>query len=340
MNMSKDEYLKSDFKDLKILLVGTGSMAGEHFKALQNNGVLIDNIQVVGRSHDKADSFSKVFNVKAVSGGLDGLASIKNCDAAIVAVSHDQLAPVTMRLLKNNYKHILIEKPGALYLSELLELMQAADEKKSRIYVAFNRRFYSSVDATKKIIKEDGGLISCAFDFTELEHLILKEQMQKNLSANVLQRWGIVNSFHVIDLFLYFSGIPKKINVMINGNMEWHPTGAVYCGSGITDKNVMFSYVANWKGVSRWGIELSTLKHKLVLRPLEGLFVQNKGSFDLIPYELHSEPKEYKPGFCEQLRAFLSNILRNSSDERLCSIHEAKRHYEIAEQILGYKCIR
>lgn len=321
-----------------ILLLGTGEMAAEYVKVLLSMGMDKKEIQVVGRSQTRAELFSREYGVSCRWGGTPALLAIPAYERAIVAVSHLQLPETTLILLEKGCKSILLEKPGALYQLQLRELQDSAARGNAQIYVAFNRRFYSSINAVRDIIAEDGGLLSCNFDFTEIEDFILKDRTSKSLSDEVLARWGIVNSFHVIDLFLHLAGLPTCWTHQHGGGLSWHPGAAVFCGSGTTDRGVFFSYLATWGGAGRWRVELTTPYRKLILCPLEKLAIQSKGHFELREFDLGFQPPGLKPGIRGQLEAFFSSSPSLPHDHRLCSIDEALRHFSVAETILGYNC--
>jgi len=239
-------------------------------------------------------------------------------------------------LIERGYRYILIEKPGALYKSQLEELKALAKKNSAHVFVAFNRRYFPSVDAVRNIIEEDGGLLSCHFDFTELENLVLREKESKHLPDEVLQRWGIVNSFHVIDLFLNLAGRPREWKSFQSGSLPWHPKGATFSGAGITEKNVLFSYLSTWNGAGRWGLELTTSRTKMVLRPLETLSIQKRGRFNVEEVKLQKEPEQLKPGFPAQVKAFLDSSNGLGIDPRLSTIDKTLPHYVVTEKILGY----
>lgn len=327
---------KSALVNQPVLIVGAGDMAGEYVKTLYHLGMTAEKMHVVGRGKEKAERFAQQFNVRCQSGGTAALTSISGHERAIVAVSHLELPNVAKVLIERGSRYILIEKPGALYKFQLEELEALAKQKSAHVFVAFNRRFFPSVDAVRNIIEEDGGLLSCHFDFTELENLVLREKESKRLPDEVLRRWGIVNSFHVIDLFLNLAGRPRDWKSFQLGSLPWHPKGATFSGAGITEKNVLFSYLSTWNGAGRWGLELTTSRRKMILRPLEVLNIQKKGSFSLEEVKLQREPEKLKPGFFAQVKAFLDWSNGLGIDPRLSTIGEALPHYVVTEKILGY----
>jgi predicted dehydrogenase len=293
--------------------------------------------RAVGRSPERAAAFAAALGVECRAGGIEALADADVPQTAIVATSHDQLAPVGAALLERGCRALLLEKPGALSSQELERLADAVEVAGAQAFVAFNRRFYRSVAAARAALDADGGPLSASFDFTEIEARILAERAAGTVDDASLARWGVANSLHVIDLFLHLAGRPTRWTPIRRGALPWHPSGAVFAGSGVTDRDVLFAYLATWSGAGRWGLELTTAARKLVLRPLEELAASERGSFALEPVELPAAPDDLKEGVAAQLDAFLRTAAGERVDERLCTVREAAAHVAVAEQILGYE---
>lgn len=314
-----------------VVLAGLGRLGGEHYKAM--TALNWPPAALVGRSDAGCSRFEEQFGVKCLRGGLDSLSDVPSVDAAIVAVSHCELAPCTLQLLNRGCRYILLEKPGALGSAEMRELCTAAKDKGARVFVAYNRRFYDSVKRLKQEIDSDGTLLSTHFEFNEIEHSVLAE----NLGAAVLRRWGIVNSTHVIDLAFHLAGKPQDWTHYVSGALSWHPSGGIFVGSGRTDRNVMFSYCANWLSAGRWGLEFATGKRRFFLRPLEELKVQVKDRMqptDLILGKQHGGIKE---GVFGQMQAFKAVVEDGDVDPDLCTLEIALDHLCVYETMFGYE---
>ncbi|MEY2828832.1 MAG: hypothetical protein RIQ33_690, partial [Bacteroidota bacterium] len=211
---------------------------------------------------------------------------------------------VTRHLIENNFKTILVEKPGGLNGADIQAVSNLATEKNATVLLAYNRRFYASVLAAEKYIHEDGGLTSMHFEFTEWSHVI--EPLQK--AEGVKENWFLGNSTHVVDLAFYLGGNAKEISCYKSGSLAWHPSGAAFAGSGITDKNVLFTYNANWNAPGRWGVELMTNNYRIILKPLEKLQIQKKGSVAIEEILIDDTlDKDFKPGLYLQTQLFLQN---------------------------------
>jgi predicted dehydrogenase len=311
----------------RVLLVGTGGMAEKYAEVLDAMDV---EWVAVGNRTQSVEKFKENTGKTAIAGGIKSYLE-KNTDIleyAIVAVNSDKLYAVSMDLLKAGVTNILIEKPGALKISDMKTLEDMVKENKAKAYIAYNRRFYASVEEAKRIIDEDGGLLSMNFEFTEWAHVLEKT---KN-SVDVLQKVFLGNSTHVVDLAFYVAGIPKEIKTYRFGELYWHKAGSIYSGCGVTERDIPFTYQANWEAPGRWGVEFLTSEHRLYLRPLEELQVQNKGSVQINKYELDDKiDTEYKAGLYKEVEAFLYGV----GVEKLCTLEDQIEHMKIYTEISG-----
>ena len=124
-------------------LIGCGKMAIEYAKVLENMGI---PFQAIGRGIKSTQEFSKSVNVEAHAGGLKKILTKEKAPKnAIVATNIEELAIAAGQLTEAGCENILIEKPGALYQGDLINLHDIGKKKNANIYIAYNRRFYSSV---------------------------------------------------------------------------------------------------------------------------------------------------------------------------------------------------
>ena len=263
----------------KVLLIGAGYMAGEYLKVLKH---LNSNVTVVSRSEAKINLLKCNFpDYTYYTEGLDDYLSNENelPEFVINTVNVNGLRDVSLALLKAGVKNLLIEKPGDLFINGLKELKDCAEKTSSKVYIAYNRRFYSSISELKKLIAIDGGITNCHFEFTEWIHTI----DPKMYDVEILKKWIIANSSHVIDTVFNLIGFPKTINTIVTGKNEisWHPSGSVFAGSGISINKIPFTYNSDWTSAGRWSIEIFTKHRRLYLKQMEKLFEQKKGSITI-----------------------------------------------------------
>lgn len=296
-----------------VLIVGAGPIAVEYSKILSKMTI---PYHVVGRGEASAKQFEQVLTGVVVHrGGLNNYLkhTPHTYTHAIVCVSEIFLGSATRDLVAHGVKNILVEKPGAANFNEIGTIVEIAQNANAKIYVGYNRRFYSSVIELQKRIKNDGGLQSFSFEFTEWSHVIGPLQKEDG----VKEEWFLHNSSHVIDLAFYLGGKPAQMFPFVAGKISWHPKGSTFAGAGKTTNNALFTYTANWESAGRWGAEFNTLKGKYILRPLEKLQFQQTGTILVTEIALEdTDDMSFKPGFFKQTELFFKD------PQRLLTIEE------------------
>jgi predicted dehydrogenase len=312
----------------KIWLIGAGEMAREYVEVLQG---LNKKFLIIGRSEESATKIENFFGCKVEQGGLKKFLNQKPhvCTHAIVSVGMEKLYDVTQQLLSYGVKNILVEKPGAMDTWQFDELNQVAKEKDANVFIAYNRRFYASVLKAQEIVKNDDGVTSFHFEFTEWSHVITSLKKEQGIK----ERWFLGNSTHVADLAFFLGGRPKEISTFTRGGLDWHPSASIFCGAGTSENGVLFSYHANWESAGRWSVELLTKQHRLILRPLEKLQIQKKGTIEQKYNESidYSYDEQFKPGLYVQTKNFIENIFQG-----LCTIEEQASMIKIYFKMANY----
>ena len=300
----------------KIWLIGAGSIAKEYAKVL--NALGKDYI-VIGRGKKNADLFYEETGKKVIAGGLDSYLETNPdvADNAIIAVNVKFLSSTTISLMKYGVKRIFCEKPGFNDPIEFDEVVKAANDTGAQVFYAYNRRFFNSVLKAEEVIKEDGGMTSMNFEFTEWGHVIEKSD---NPDA-VKKHWMTANSSHVIDLAFFIGGIPHEMTCYTAGELSWHKPSR-FVGAGVTVKGVLFNYQANWEAPGRWALEIQTPLHRIYLKPMEQLHLQDKGSVKVYPVDIDDHlDKDFKPGFYLETKSFL-----DGDTTRLCTLQQQAEH--------------
>jgi predicted dehydrogenase len=312
-----------------VWLVGAGSMALEYTKVLDALNI---TTTVIGRGESSAQTFTDKTGWGVITGGIDAFLASKpeKPDAVIVAVNVVDLAKTTASILNYCQTKILLEKPGAITAAEVSSLKSCPGSE--NIYIAYNRRFFASTHAVRKMLIEDGGANSCTFEFTEWGHRIDEIKDQKNPAE--LTHWAIANSSHVIDLAFNLAGYPEEMSNVVRGSLPWHPTGSAFVGSGLTEKDATFSYHANWGAPGRWWVEVMSSTRRFRMCPLETVQVQLKSSvaWDNVDIDL-SQEKEFKPGLYRMVETFLEDI----PSPELCTFKQLCQHFSILQKIAGYQ---
>jgi predicted dehydrogenase len=310
-----------------ILLVGAGPMAVHYAHVLKG---LKKEFVVVGRSLESATHFENATGVSPISGGLELF--LKGCDevieCAIVAVSVEQLEAATRQLLLHGVSRILVEKPGGLTLTSIQALQDLAVERNADIFIAYNRRFLSSVLLAKDMIAADGGVTSFTFELTEWSDTIAKISKAEGVKEN----WFFANTSHVTDLAFYLGGQPENISCYAAGELEWHLRASRFAGAGKTSQGALFSYSGDWDAPGRWAVEIMTSVRRYIFKPMEQLQIQSRNSVAVEQCEVDATlDQQYKPGLFLQVKHFLHDDV-----SVLCSLREHLASSVIYARIASY----
>ena len=315
-------------RSASLWLIGSGPMAQAYAAVLLAQGVAFT---VIGRSAASAEAFHQATGVSVVAGGLEAaLAKLPAPEQAIAAVGVEQLAPVAQQLIAAGCGQLLLEKPGALHLAELEAMDAAAQAHGASVWIAYNRRFHTSVQKLRELVMADGGITSAVFEFTEWSHRI--RPLLK--APGVKERWLLANSTHLLDLAFACIGLPAagQWQACHSGTIDWHPAAARFHGAGLSEQGIPFSYQADWEAPGRWGVELLTCQHRYLLRPLETLQAIPLGSVDPQPIALDDAlDQQFKPGLYRQCEAFLSG-----QTQQLCFLAQQIKAFPIYTRIAGY----
>jgi predicted dehydrogenase len=314
----------------KILLIGAGKMGKRYSHFLFN---LKYDYSIIGRGKEKSNTLKELYPIIPVyDGGINKeLIEKEKPDSVIVAVSIEELVNTCKLLLSCGVKSILLEKPGALYEKDIKELAKLAKENNAEVFLAYNRRHYASVLKAQEIIEEDGGILSVNFEFTEW---INKIDRTKFVSI-VYEKLVLSYSSHILDLVFYLIGKPNELNTTVKGigQIPFHPAGAIFTGSGVSDRDIPFTYHTNFLAPGRWSVEVLTKKHRLYFKPVEKLFVQKMDSLEIQEILIQDElEKEYSHGIYRMVDDFL-----NTQRNRLCTLDYHADMFKHYTKIAGYE---
>lgn len=309
-----------------ILLVGAGPMAVQYAKVLQG---MEKPFVVVGRSQQSADAFNTQVGVQPLTGGVESFfPSVQPITHAIVAVSVEQLEYSSTYLLNKGVKHLLVEKPGAMTLEAIERIQVLAQSLGASIYIAYNRRFLSSVIKARELIEEDGGVTSFNFEITEWSDTVQKIPKAEGVKEN----WFFANTSHVTDLAFYLGGKPRQMATFTAGDLPWHSRAARFAGAGETTDGALFSYSGDWEAPGRWAVEILTRSRRFIFKPLEKLQVQRINTVAVEAVEVDSRlDVDYKPGLYLQVEHFLT--LEKTA---LCTLEEHLENSRLYARIAAY----
>ena len=133
-------------------------MAIDYAKVLKALGI---TPAVVGRGAVSAAKLTDETGLPVAAGGLDAwLAAHRGPlpERAIVAVGEKWIGAASMALMARGVRNLLVEKPGGFDAEDIGRVAKKAAQTGSHVFVGYNRRFYASVEAARRMIAEDGGV--------------------------------------------------------------------------------------------------------------------------------------------------------------------------------------
>jgi predicted dehydrogenase len=140
---------------LKVAVVGAGNMAGEHIRAFAD----VPNVEIAGihsRTRSRAEELAREHGIPAVCDSVEELHEATGAELAVVAVSETSMNAVSRSCFEYPWA-VLLEKPPGYSLAVGEDILQAAVEAGSRVYVGLNRRFLSSTRAALADLESRSG---------------------------------------------------------------------------------------------------------------------------------------------------------------------------------------
>lgn len=317
-----------NFDDKTVLIIGGSEISRQYILALRSLG--IKDITVIAKTGNYISRFCDEEKIKLLRGGFEeNISSIEEKDLTIIAPPLQDTISATKMAIKNGQKNILIEKPGSLYRNELLSTAKLFPSVNIR--VAYNRLVYPNFHKLKELVVDEGGITSCRFTFTErLSTMDFKKDIPE-----VYHRWGISNSLHVITMAFELIGMPKEIHSFQYGSLEWHPSGSIFVGNGISNQDIPFSYHADWGSGGRWGVEVNTHENSYQLIPLEDLFACKRDTGIWNQIQFNRSFQDVKQGMAEEVAIMLDT--EKQYRNKLPSLIKAAEYNKLAEKIFGYE---
>ena len=276
--------------DIKVAIIGAGSMAREHIKAFTN----ISGVQVVGiqsRTLYKAQALAKEFEIPKVVTDLKNLYIETKADIVVVVVNIMSMLEVSREVFKYSWL-CLFEKPVGLNYAESVMIHELAVSHKAKCFVGLNRRHYSST----KTVLEDLQLnqekrVVNVFD-QEDPFIALHEDKQPTL---VVKNWMYANSIHMIDYFrVLCRGKIESITPLVN----WNPKSPSLVVAKIDfSSGDIGIYQAVWNSPGPWAVTVTTHAKRWEMRPLEQASYQMHGTrkIELVPKD--EWDNAFKAGF-------------------------------------------
>lgn len=140
---------------LRVGIIGAGGMGRKRAAALGPEARLV---AVADDDIERARSLGLAHGAARTLGGRScwsDLLALEDLDAVIVSTPHFALSTISMVALRLG-KHVLVEKPAGLGLTDLGGLVRAARESKGTIRVGCNHRFHPGMQEIRDVLAQGG----------------------------------------------------------------------------------------------------------------------------------------------------------------------------------------
>lgn len=280
-------------KNYKVAIVGAGNMAAEHAKAFFG----LPGVELVGitsRTRARAEMLASNYDNMRVFDSIEEMYINTHADLVIVTVREMSMYDVAVKCFNYPWA-ILLEKPAGYNLQNATQILEAARELGSRVWVALNRRAYSSTrQALSRIADIDSPRYIRVLD--QQDQLAARDIY--NEPPEVVENYMYANSIHLIDYFRVF-GRGKVVSVTPiyrwTPQSPWMVVAKIDFSSGDTG-----IYEGVWSGPGPWAVTVVTTAERIELRPLEQASVQLRGERTITQLEISNEDKDFKPGLRQQ----------------------------------------
>jgi predicted dehydrogenase len=130
-------------------IVGCGLIGGKRAAALGEESRLV---AVADTDTAKAQRLAAAYPGCAAESGWPELVGRADVHLVIVATTNDALAPVARASIRAG-KHVLVEKPAAVRVAELVSIEDAARKAGAVVKVGFNHRFHPAFQRARSIFE-------------------------------------------------------------------------------------------------------------------------------------------------------------------------------------------
>lgn len=291
-------------------VIGTGWIA----KSFIDGARMLCNsefIAVYSRTEESGGKFAKENGIPTVYTDINEFAK-GNFDAVYIS-SPNKLHYEQSKLMLENGKHVICEKPITVEPEELQELQSLA-KKNGLVYIeAIMYMFNPARDLLKEAIRKIGRITSVHFDFSQLSSKYpaylegkLPNIFNPALATGCLMDLGIYCVYPALDLF----GMPKKITACASF-MESGADGSGNSALLYSDKLVNLTY--SKLGQDRLGSQIFGDKGTITVESISKLtninLIDNNGNKTEI---IGDVPKEKLMGY--EAKAF-EDFIANPDDE-------------------------
>lgn len=319
--MTEGMMAMSNFKPLRVGLIGLGKMGQNHLRVLSMLKT-VELIFVYDTSQDHMKSCAEKYNIKP---SIDLMADLLLVDAVIIATptsTHFEY----IKIVSDYVKNIFVEKPLTDSMNTTEEVKKLAESKDLNIQVGFIERFNPAVIEFRKILKHSNKVLNV--DFTRTNKL-----------SNRIQDVDVIIDLmiHDIDLALFLNGDVES--VFAYGTIEENMIS--FASAIIKHKNGVFSRITASRVTEKrirqisatcedMYIDCNLLKKEILLNKQSVLQSYEYMSLASVEEAVNVPTQE---ALLSEMICFVNNCLQREPDSITPGIHAALDSIIVAKQI-------
>jgi predicted dehydrogenase len=288
----------------KIAIVGAGNMASEHIRAFLDIAD-VDIVAITSRNLDRANGLAAKYSVGSVCSTISEIYQKHQPDGLIVAVSELETHGVLTDAGRFPWS-ILAEKPVGYNYEEAMKIFSAVERRQDSIFVALNRRHYSSTrEVLNQVSAESGVRVVVVNDQEDPESALADRR-----PLTIVKNWMYANSIHLIDYFTIFcrGELQHVKNIVPWRGMETEfMLSELEYSSG--DRGVYLSY---WNRPHPWSVSISSKDKWWELRPIESAAAVSRQSRTPVLTEKSKWDLDFKPGLRLQAEEFVRHLKKQA----------------------------
>jgi predicted dehydrogenase len=312
--------------EIKVAFVGAGYMAEEHMRAFAGlPGVVIAGI--FSRTRARAERLASAHGSKVFDSVAD-LYQKTQAHLVIVTVVELSMAEVAAGACFAYPWMVLLEKPAGYDLADATRIRDAARRSARRVFVALNRRAYSSTRQAVDLLAKD----STPRFIQVIDQQDQKAAIEVNKQPELVARnFMFANSIHLID---YFRVLGRGDIAGVEPVVPWNPRepGLVLTRINFTSGDIGL-YEGIWNGPGPWIVSVNTAAQRIEMRPLEQVSVQLRGTRAVNQLDIDADDKTFKPGLRHQAMQALAAA--RGEQARLATIEDSWHSMKLVADIFG-----
>lgn len=286
---------------VKIAVIGAGNMAREHLKCFAHlGGVTLAGI--FSRTRSRAEDVAIGYPGMVVCDSVEELYHRTQADLVIVTVKELAMAQVAAACFRFPWA-VLLEKPAGYDLENAHLILEEARKSSRRVWVALNRRAYSSTRQSLALLDSAPG--PRYIRVLDQQDQVAARDIYKE-PPEVVRNYMYANSIHLIDYFRVFGrGEVTRITPIC----PWTPVDPwmVLAKLEFSSGDVGL-YEGVWNGPGPWAVTVITPAQRLEMRPLEQVSLQLRGERKVTQLDIAAEDSQFKPGLRQQAKDMLSAL--------------------------------